>query len=77
MVHDQERGNEEKNMTCTDVGKGKTKEKEIKWGTSACVHYNHFGVAQKTKWMPPFKSLDLSAPKSYMAWPPLNLQKNV
>ena len=73
MAHDLE-GLMKQVQTCSEVGKGKAKEQMNLNGVQVLVHYNHFCVAQNTKWKSPFNSLDFFAPKENMAWPLLNSQ---
>src|SRR4051812_29239294 len=76
MVHDLE-GLKKQDQTCTEVGKRQNNRAKNLNGVQVLGHYVHFCVAQNTKWISPFNSLDFAAPKSYKAWPLLNLQHKV
>src|SRR4051812_662376 len=76
MAHELKRS-EKQDQSCTEVGRRQRKRaKELEW-VQVLVHHVHFCVAQNTRWISPFNSMDFAAPKSYKAWTLLNLQNNV
>ena len=74
MAHDLE-GLTKQAQTCTEVGKGKTKEQRSLDGVQVPVHYNNFSVAQNTIMEVTIQFLGLFCPKSIYGMAPFQITK--